>query len=132
MNSFRIISGAFTPAGNFTGYTALGKRIHIFGRQMKSIGLEKTEEVNFPFFAIAEDKSIQKLDANRQPVLGQNGEPVTEVRLTATAVFENKEEIVNACVEETTLGAEIKISITTAASSLGLSQSVIDSMASAF
>lgn len=140
MNSYRIISGAFTTGegaqGNFSGYTALGKRIHIFKRQMEALGYTAdnapTAE-DFPLFVIAEEKLIPKLDKNRQPLTDPTtGEQLTSVRLTATAVFKNKEEIVDACVEESTLGAEIKDSIAKAASSKGLTQEVVNQLVAAF
>lgn len=134
MNSYRIISGAFTTGegaqGNFSGYTALGKRIHIFKRQMEALGYTADNAPtgkDFPLFVIAEEKLIPKLDKNRQPLTDPTtGEQLTSVRLTATAVFKDKDAIVDACTEEATLGAEIKDSITKAVSSKGLSQSVID------
>ena len=132
MNSYRIISGTFTAAGNFSGYTALGKRIHLFKRQMQSLGWSADSEVKFPFYAIAEEKTIGKLDANRQPVLDEQGNPVTDTRLTATAVFDSKDAITEACVEESTLGAEIKDSIAKAASSKGLTQEVVNQLVAAF
>ena len=132
MNSYRIISGGFTTAGNFSGYTALGKRVHIFKRQMDGLGWSTNEEVKFPFYAIAEEKAIGKLDSNRQPVLDEQGNPVTEQRLTATALFDSKDAITEACVEEATLGAEIKASIAKQATSKGLTQSVVDSLVAAF
>lgn len=132
MNSFRIISGDFTAAGNFSGYTALGKRVHIFKRQMDALGWSSKEDVKFPFYVIAEEKPISQLDANRQPVLDNNGNPVTDQRLTATAVFDTKDAITEACVEESTLGAEIKNSIAKAASSKGLTQAVVESLVAAF
>jgi hypothetical protein len=132
MDSYRIISGDFTTAGNFSGYTALGKRVHIFKRQMDGLGWSSLDEVKFPFYTVAEEKPINKLDGNRQPVLDDAGNPVTEQRLTATAVFETKDAITEACVEEATLGAEIKASIAKVASSKGLTQSVVDSLVSAF
>ena len=60
------------------------------------------------------------------------GQPVTSERLTATAVFQEKDSIVEACVEEATLSAEIKQSIAKAASSKGLSQTMVDSLVAAF
>ena len=132
MTSYAIISGTFTAAGNFSGYTALGKRIHIFKRQMQALGLTADDDVKFPLYAIAEEKTISKLDANRQPVLDEQGNPVTDKRLTATAVFNSKDAITEACVEESTLTAEIKDSIAKAASSKGLTQSVVDSLVAAF
>jgi len=137
MNSYSIISGGFATGpnaqGNFSGYTALGKRVHIFKRQMEALGWTTNEDVKFPFYAIAEVKTITKLDANRQPVIDElTGQAVTSERLTATAVFQEKDSIVEACVEEATLSAEIKQSIAKAASSKGLTQSMVDSLVAAF
>ena len=132
MNSLRIISGAFTAAGNFSGYTALGKRVHIFKRQMATLGFTEDGNVKFPFYVIAEEKTIGQLDSNNQPVVDGSGNPVTNLRLTATATFLTKEDITDACVEEVTLGADIKAEIAKVASSRGLSQATVESLASAF
>lgn len=136
MNSLAIVSGNFSSGensqGNFTGYTALGKRVFIFKRQMNSLGFSSDSDIKFPFYAVVTEKKIGQLDANRQPVLDDAGNPVTTSRLQATALFTTKDAIVNACVEESTLDAEIKDSIAKHASSKGLSQSVVESLVSAF
>lgn len=139
MNTFRINSGSFATKegqqGNYTASTALGKYIHVPKRLMQNLGwtadAPPTDE-DYPFYVIAEEKEITKLDNNRQPMVDENGNPITSIRLTATAVFKQKDDIIDAVTEEATLGAEIKQSIAKSASSKGLSQSVVDSLVSAF
>ena len=136
MNSLTIVSGNFSSGenaqGNYTGYTALGKKVFIFKRQMKSLGWESDDAVKFPFYVIAEEKTISKLDANRKPVVDDAGNPLTSQRFQATAVFTNKDNIIEAYVDEATLEAEIKQSIAKVATSKGLTQSVVESLVAAF
>jgi len=136
MNSLAIVSGNFSAGegaqGNYTGYTALGKKVFIFKRQMNALGFTTDSEVKFPFYAVTSVKKIGKLDKNRQPILDEAGNAVTEDRLQATALFETKDAIVNACIDEATLDADIKDGIAKHATSKGLSQSLVDSLVAAF
>jgi hypothetical protein len=81
MKNYVINNGGFTAAGNFTGYTAMGERVHIYARQMAANNWEADEDVTFPFYCLAIEKEIQPFDANGKP----SGETVK--RLTATSVF---------------------------------------------
>jgi hypothetical protein len=81
MKNYVINNGGFTAAGNFTGYTAMGERVHIYARQMAANNWEADEDVKFPFYCLAIEKEIQPFDANGKPT----GETVK--RLTATSVF---------------------------------------------
>lgn len=112
---FIIVDGAFTKGkGNFTGYSTTGERVHIFKRQMESRGMDTQEKVKFPFFVIAEEKDYDaQLDAN--------GNVVTKAivgRMTASVVFTNKQDFVNAHVEENNLEEEIKLASEKAAADL--------------
>ena len=136
MNTLAIVSGNFSSGekaqGNYTGYTALGKKVFIFKRQMESLGWSSNEDIQYPFYAVAEEKTIGKLDANRNPMLDEAGNPVTTQRLQATSVFTTKDAIINACVEEYTLGAEIKEQVAKVGKSKGLSDAVVNSLQAAF
>ena len=123
MKNLVINNGKFTTAGNFSGYTALGERVHIFSRQMETLGWSKNEEVKLPFFAIAEIKDVDTIDANGVVT-------ATSQRLTALSVFKTREEIKQAHAESAFLDIEVKQAVAEQASKSGLSQSAIDSLLS--
>lgn len=132
MKNFVINNGAFTTNGNFSGYTALGKRVHLHKRQMESLGWTKNEEVTFPFYCIAEEKEIGQLDVNGQAVVDPNtGLAVVSKRLTALSAFKTQEDIVKAHAESSLLDVVIQKEIRTQATSAGLSENEISALASA-
>ena len=124
MKNYVINNGSFTKAGNFSGYTALGQRVHIYQRQMEALGFSTNEEVkdSLPFYCIADLREIQPVD--------DKGNPTGEVseRLTALSVFKTRDEIKNAHADAAFLDIEIKQSISEQATKVGLSQSAIDSL----
>ena len=119
MKNLVINNGAFTAAGNFTGYTALGERVHIFGRQMESIGIKKDDKPTFPLFVIADLKTINKVDAEGNPT------EETAQRLTALSVFAKKEELIQAHVDSNMLNVEVAKTVKSQASSAGLGEAEI-------
>lgn len=121
MKNYVINNGSFTAAGNFSGYTALGERVHIFGRQMESLGWTSLDDVSFPFYAIGDVKQIDNVDENGTVISSTD-------RLTALSVFKSKADIVSAHAESAFLDVEIKKSISEEAAKVGLSQSAIDSL----
>ena len=129
--NYVINNGSFTANGNFSGYTALGERVHIFGRQMQSLGWSKPEDVKFPFYAIGTMKEFGQLDANGKPLVDANGVAVTAGRLTALSAFKTREEIKQAHADSALLDIEIAQEIRTQASTAGLSESAINALANA-
>ena len=123
MKNLVINNGKFTKAGNFSGYTALGDRVHIYQRQMESLGWTKDEDVKTPFFVIADNKDIDTIDANGVVTK-------TEKRLTALSAFKTREEIKQAHADSASLDIEVKQAVAEQASKSGLSQSAIDSLLS--
>ena len=119
MKNLVINNGKFTDAGNLTGYTALGERVHIFGRQMEAIGYKKDDKVSFPLFVIADLKTINVADASGNPT-----EETTQ-RLTALSVFTKKEDLIQAHVDSNMLNVEVAKSVKSEASSAGLSETEI-------
>jgi DNA-binding phage protein len=120
-----INNGAFTAAGNFSGYTALGNRIHIHGRQMTALGWSGNEDVSFPFYCITKDAEIKELDS-----AGKETGNVS-IRETALSVFKTREDINRAHIDSATLDMEIKKNIAEEAAKVGLSKESIDSLLSA-
>ena len=128
--NYVINNGSFTTAGNFSGYTALGERVHIFGRQMQALGWAKQEDVKFPFYAIGTMKEIGQLDANGKPLTDANGVALTTGRLTALSAFKTREEIKQAHADNALLDIEIAQEIRSQASSAGLSEQAVNALAS--
>jgi hypothetical protein len=119
--NFVINNGSFTAAGNFSGYTALGERIHVFGRQMEALGWKTNTDVKFPFYAIGQMKPISQLDEAGN-VVG------TTDRLTALSAFKSREEIKQAHADSALLDIEIQQEIKAQASSAGLTDSAINNL----
>ena len=127
--NYVINNGQFTANGNFSGYTALGERVHIFGRQMQALGWTKPEEVKFPFYCIGTTKQIGQLDANGKPLMKADGTPATADRLTALSAFKSREDIKQAHADSALLDIEIAQEIRTQASSAGLSEQAVNALA---
>lgn len=125
MKNAVINNGTFTSAGNFSGYTATGLRVHIYKRQMESIGWTTDKDVQFPFYCIADFKTIQSLDEKGNPV-GEASE-----RLTALSVFKDKSQLVNAHSESALLDIEVKQAINEQATKVGLTTTAIDALLAA-
>lgn len=131
MKNYVINNGSFTGNGNFSGYTALGERVHIHKRQMESINWTKQEDLKFPFFVIGDTKQIGQLDADGKPLTNQDGTPVTVDRLTALSVFKTKDEIKQAHVDARMLDVEIAQEVASQASSAGLSEESVKALMTA-
>jgi len=122
MKNFAITSGNFTAQGNFSGYTALGQRLHIYKAQMDSAGWKELKDVKFPFYAVGHTTKINILDRNdnNKPVLNADGTPKQEERLTATSIFATKEGLITARVDEQTLNFSITKGVAEEAKKAGL------------
>ena len=126
MQNYVINNGAFTANGNFSGYTALGVRVHLHKRQMESLAWTKNEEITFPFFCIAETKQIGALNADGTAVVDKDGVEVKSERLTALSAFKTK-----AHADSKLLDVEIAQAIHTQAKASGLSDSALATLANA-
>ena len=131
MKNYVINNGAFTANGNFSGYTALGVRVHLHKRQMEALEWTANEDVKFPFFCIADEKEIGSLDAQGNPVVDSAGVEVKTKRLTALSAFKTKAEITQAHADSSLLDIEIAQAIRTQATDAGLSESAINALANA-
>lgn len=129
--NYVINNGNFTANGNFSGYTALGDRVHLHKRQMESLGWTKNEDVKFPFYTIATIKQIGQLNDKGQAVMdATTGLPVTQDRLTALSAFKSRDEIKQAHADSRLLDIEIEQEINAQASSAGLTSEAIKALAS--
>ncbi len=131
MKNYVITSGKFTANGNFTGYTALGVRLHIHKAQMSALKWAKDEDVKFPFYAVGETKKIGQMDENNKPKVNPDGSAVLVDRLTATSAFATKEQLINARVDEKTIDIEIGSAVTVKAKALGLTEKALEALESA-
>lgn len=121
--NYVINNGSFTANGNFSGYTALGERVHIFGRQMEALGWKSNADVVFPFYSIGQMKTINQLN-EKGDVVG------TSERLTALSAFKTRDDIKQAHADSSLLDIEIQQEIKAQASSAGLTESAINNLLS--
>ena len=131
MKNYVINNGSFTANGNFSGYTALGIRVHLHKRQMEALGWNAQADVVLPFFCIAETKEIGSLDASGNAVVDSNGVEIKSERLTALSAFKTKAEITQAHADSSLLDVEIAQAIQTQAKASGLSESALATLANA-
>lgn len=119
--NYVINNGSFTANGNFSGYTALGERVHIFGRQMEALGWKGNADVSFPFYAIGQMKQINQLN--------EKGDTIgTADRLTALSAFKTRDDIKQAHADSSLLDIEIQQEIKAQANSAGLTEAAINSL----
>lgn len=127
--NYVINNGSFTANGNFSGYTALGDRVHLHKRQMEALGWTSNEQVKFPFYTIATIKQIGQLNDKGQPAMDAvTGLPVTQDRLTALSAFKTRDEIKQAHADASLLDIEIKQEIASQATSAGLTADAIKAL----
>ena len=131
MKNYVITSGSFTTNGNFSGYNALGERVHFHKRQMEALKWVKNEDVKYPFFAIGAVKQIGQLDENNEPKTNTDGSAVLVDRLTALSAFATKAELIAAHVDSSTIEIEIKGAIAGVAKSSGLNEKSIEMLLAA-
>lgn len=119
-----INNGQFTAAGNFTGYTAAGVRVHIYKRQMAQHNWEENEDVKFPFYCLAIEKEIIPFLADGKTP----GEKTT--RITATSVFMTVEALAEAKGESILVEARVNTIIAKQAVANGLSEDALKDLLS--
>jgi len=131
MKNYVINNGAFTANGNFSGYTALGVRVHLHKRQMEALAWTTNADIKFPFFCIAETKQIGSLNADGSAAVDANGVEIKSDRLTALSAFKTKAEITQAHADSSLLDVEIAQAIQTQAKASGLSEVALSALANA-
>lgn len=132
MQKFVISSGNFTPNG-FSGFTNKGVRIHIFARQIESIGYTKDSVISYPFYCLAEKKDYDgRLDANKEKILNPDGSWGIKDRLTATAIFKTIEAMGQTFVDDATLEMRINQMVNQAVSSYAVTTESVVALAGAF
>lgn len=126
MNTVTIVSGNFSKSGNnFTGYNAVGERIHVPMRQMENLGYNKDSKVEFPLYAVVVEREFN--------TLGADGKPTDETfkRLQAGSLFKTKAELIEAANADKVLAIETKSALVKQASTAGLSEEAINALTNA-
>ena len=143
MKNYIITSATCTDNGNVSAYTSKGERIHIYARQLQSLGLTKEElgtdkekgtkpiTVDNPLFCIAEIKTFNARKDDQGNSIPFADGSLTMSRLTALSVFTKKTQLIGAHVEENLLEQEIQHETTKVASSRGLTSDSVAQLANA-
>lgn len=129
MKNFAIVSGTFSAAGNFSGYDALGTRVHIRKAQMESLGFTSAETAKYPFYAVVNEDEINPRNDAGELMVDTAGNPVLVKRLTAKSVFANKAALVEARAEVATLDIEVQAAVQQKAKAAGLTDQQIAAIA---
>ena len=125
MRSTTIIRGRFANGegqkGNYTAYNTKNEQIFIHKNVMEGLGWATDKDVPKQFYALIDERDIQTRD--------ENGD-LTDVlvkRLSATAIFEEEEELINAFNSDARLAIKIKQDLKAIATSAGLTESAMSS-----
>lgn len=121
-----IISGNFsagaTSKGNFSAYNSDGERIFINKMQMERLGWKADAEVQFPFYAIIDEKEIKTRDAN-----GTLTDVKTD-RLQALSVFKTSQELIDASNADAKLEIASRVDLMQTAGASGLPQESVNAL----
>jgi hypothetical protein len=98
---YEIVKGHWSSAGNFIAESTDGSTIHVYAKQMETLGyasiLEEqqslTPVVNFPFFMLAYNKQFI------------NAAGVNAIRLTAASVWDSYDKLIKALLVELRLSS---------------------------
>lgn len=143
MKNYIITSATCTANGNVSAYTPKGERIHIYARQLQSLGLTKEMigtdtvkgtnpiTVDNPLFCIAEHKTFNARKDDQGNSIPFADGSTTMTRLTALSVFTKKTQLIGAHVEENLLEQEIQHETNKVATSRGLTTSDVSTLANA-
>lgn len=143
MKNYIITSATCTDKGNVSAYTSKGERIHIYARQLASLGLttemlgtDKVKGTNpitvdNPLFCIAEHKTFNARKDDQGNSIPFADGSLTMTRLTAMSVFTKKTQLIGAHVEENLLEQEIQHETAKVATSRGLTSDSVAQLANA-
>jgi len=116
MQNFTITNGSFAKGednqGNFTGYTALGRKVFIFKQMLEELGITAKKPFDFTkgkLYVVAEPRTYEREDGS------------SFTRITAASVYTDAEQLVAAHVEDKALDVAVASATKTAASAAGVS-----------
>lgn len=124
MQTVAIISGNFTGSNNFSGYNALGKRIHVPARQLENLGITKETKIQFPLYAVVTEREFDVLDDSGNPT----GEKFK--REQAGSIFKTKEEMINAVNADKLLTIEAHADLQSKAKASNLTEDAMSALLS--
>lgn len=121
MKKLVLVSGNKTSAGNITGYTAKGERVHIPAKQAENAKIDGTQ---WPLYVFASEREFNSLD--------EAGNPTNEkfTRLQAGSVFINRQSLISAEVDTLTLDMEVQVAVKESALKAGLSEEAVNALLS--
>jgi len=137
LENLNIVSGTFSPKGNFTGRTSLNKKTFIHGGTMKAKGWDTIEKIKFPFIAVSEIAQVPKTTAKELvnedgtivmeyvPVLNAEGQPTFDLRETTVAVFANETEAIQAHIAESSMNDRINKAVAYAQKNYKLDDAIL-------
>lgn len=109
--NYVVVSGNFSPNGNYSGYTADGERIFIAKRQMEGHGWAADKDVKFPILCVGTIKTYNQLEEDGTTVAKDDqGNNITFDRLTALSTFTDED----AFVQARTAGQRLEIKMASA------------------
>lgn len=122
MKNVTILSGNFTGNGNFSGYNEEGVRTHIPQRQMENMGWKKDGDVKYPFYALANEREFNVVDADNNSKLDADGNEIKFQRLQAGSIFKTVDEFIQAKNSSKLLDLKATVAYNTEVTSAGLSE----------
>jgi hypothetical protein len=103
LQELRVHRGLVSKQKNITAYTATGKEFFISGKMLvEAFKLkEDLSDLTYPFYAIMDTKEYPELDKDRKPIIDPTtGLEKKFLRQTAVSVFKNREDLLNAVIED--------------------------------
>lgn len=124
-----IESGNFTENGNYSAYNDEGERFHIQAKQLEQLKWKENKDVKFPFYAIGVLKPIgQFKEGTTEPLMNEDGTPVTVDRWTITKVYNTRQEYIDTQIDKQSVGIEIAVGLKGRASKAGLDEKTVNAL----
>lgn len=124
----QVVAGRFANAqgqqGNFTANCGTFT-FFIHKNLMNQLGFTKDEDIQFPFYAVLQERDIFPRDANGEL------STVAVKRLQAVSIFKTEEEMLNAINASDKLKIKAKLDLQKFASTAGLDTQTINALLSA-
>lgn len=132
MKKMVIVNGTWakksdgTFSGNLTGYTTIGEKVHIYGRQLEGMGIKAGDKIAQPLYVVAKEDEI--VPRNADGSINNDENAVKVLRLTAKSVFGSVLEMAKAFAEAATVEAQVQTEIKKAYTSAGFSDEDIKAL----
>ncbi len=132
MKQFTIRNGNFvTGTGNFSAYTAEGKRMFVPGRLMSSLNLT-ADTIKYPFYILADEETITPFKPGTKELqYDKDGAVITALRYTAKSAYLDKTSMFDATNDSAVLAIEAKAHLVKTTKELGLTDADVQAFANA-